>query len=284
MIFEVDPSLQTPDDLRIPEVLAAAKEEYAKSKTGLLATLPVSMSYVPVGQYISPETMETLLSSSERTDRVRQRDVARHRRFAEQPNELGHVEFIFDLGNWGVDFAADPSGKTKYGSMLQIMQYPFSRGSLHVKPKSQAGPESLSFNLNIDPQYFSGPHGEVDLEIAAHAHRFAEKIAAAQPLASIIRSQVHPRPSEVESESGLRDWLKRVMTTDWHPVGTCAMGGSAGIEGGVVDERLRVYGVKGLRVVDASVMPLQISAHLQATVYAIAEKAAHMILEDMVVE
>jgi choline dehydrogenase-like flavoprotein len=53
-----------------------------------------------------------------------------------------------------------------------------------------------------------------------------------------------------------------------------------GMEGGVVDERLRVYGVCGLRVVDASVMPLQISAHLQATIYAIAEKASEMIKED----
>lgn len=58
------------------------------------------------------------------------------------------------------------------------------------------------------------------------------------------------------------------------------MGGDRGIEAGVVDERLKVYGVKGLRVADASVMPMQISAHLQATVYAIAEKGAHMILED----
>lgn len=58
------------------------------------------------------------------------------------------------------------------------------------------------------------------------------------------------------------------------------MGGERGIEGGVVDERLRVYGVQRLRVVDASVMPLQISAHLQATVYAIAEKGSHMILQD----
>lgn len=58
------------------------------------------------------------------------------------------------------------------------------------------------------------------------------------------------------------------------------MGGDRGIAGGVVDEKLRVYGIEGLRVVDASIMPLQISAHLQATVYAIAEKGARMILED----
>lgn len=71
------------------------------------------------------------------------------------------------------------------------------------------------------------------------------------------------------------DWIGR------HPIGTCGMGGARGIEGGVVDSRLRVYGVSNLRVIDASVMPMQISAHLQATVYAIAEKGAHMILEDL---
>ena len=58
------------------------------------------------------------------------------------------------------------------------------------------------------------------------------------------------------------------------------MGGNQGIKAGVVDERLRVYGVQKLRVADASIMPLQIAAHLQATVYAIGEKASHMILED----
>jgi choline dehydrogenase-like flavoprotein len=67
---------------------------------------------------------------------------------------------------------------------------------------------------------------------------------------------------------------------DRHPIGTCGMGGDRGIAAGVVDERLRVYGVKALRVVDASIMPLQISAHLQATVYAIAENGASMVLED----
>jgi choline dehydrogenase-like flavoprotein len=56
--------------------------------------------------------------------------------------------------------------------------------------------------------------------------------------------------------------------------------GNQGIKACVVNERLRVYGVQKLRVADASIMHLQSSAHLQATVYAIAEKASHMILED----
>lgn len=62
------------------------------------------------------------------------------------------------------------------------------------------------------------------------------------------------------------------------------MGGNRGKDAGVIDARLRVYGVKGLRVADASIFPLPISAHIVATVYAIGEKAATMIIEDSGVE
>lgn len=58
------------------------------------------------------------------------------------------------------------------------------------------------------------------------------------------------------------------------------MGGHGGKEEGVVDSRLKVYGVKGLRIADASIFPLPISAHIMATVYAIGEKAASMIKQD----
>ena len=99
------------------------------------------------------------------------------------------------------------------------------------------------------------------------------------PLAGFIKGPAWPDSAELVDEE-LRRWVVDNTISDWHPVGSCAMGGSLAIEGGVVDERLRVHGVQGLRVVDASVMLLQISAKLQATVCAIAEKASEMIKED----
>ncbi|EAQ88639.1 hypothetical protein CHGG_05258 [Chaetomium globosum CBS 148.51] len=266
-VFEVNPSLANPDDLRLDSVLAAACEEYAETRTGPLTILPVSVSYVPAARYIRPDTLNMLLSSTaaDTSDSpTAERSRLIRRRFQSRSNMLGHVEFIFDLGNWGIDKPPLTSDGKKYGSLLQILQYPFSKGSVHIQPP--VGDSNPRPRLAIDPQYFGGREGHLDLEIALRAHRFAEKIWSAQPLASIIRAQVQPSLAETGTDEDLRSWLRRVATTDWHPVGTCAMGGSAGSAGGVVDERLRVYGVKGLRVVDASVMPLQISAHLQATV------------------
>lgn len=281
-VFEVDPSLRNPDDLQISSILAAAREEYAKTRTGLLTILPVSLAYIPAARYIQPDTLNMLLSSTATEtshNPMSQRDYFRRRRFESRSNELGHVEFIFDLGNWGIDKPPITLGGKRYASLLQILQYPFSRGSVHIQPPAINSNSTLP-RLAINPQYFGGKDGHLDLEIALSAHRFAEQISSAQPLASIIHKQVHPSLAETETDEDLRLWLRRNAVTDWHPVGTCAMGGDAGPAEGVVDERLRVYGVRGLRVIDASVMPLQISAHLQATVYAIAEKAAAMILED----
>jgi choline dehydrogenase-like flavoprotein len=111
-------------------------------------------------------------------------------------------------------------------------------------------------------------------------------ICSTPPLADMIVERVFPSaPTIGKNGDGATDedfstWVSDTTVTDWHPVGTCAMGGSRGKADGVVDDQLRVYGVRGLRVIDASIMPLQISAYLQATVYAIGEKGASMIIED----
>ncbi|KAL9036001.1 MAG: hypothetical protein Q9214_006329, partial [Letrouitia sp. 1 TL-2023] len=142
----------------------------------------------------------------------------------------------------------------------------------------------------IDPRYFVGPGGDVDLKTMIEGVRFADKICKTEPLKGMVLKRVFPEEEGEEEGDGFwEDWIRRTLMTDWHPVGTCGMmarapggGGDDAEEEGVVDGRLRVYGVKGLRVCDASVMPLQISAHLQATVYAIAEKGAEMMWEDWV--
>lgn len=189
------------------------------------------------------------------------------------------IECLFDVGNWSPYFKSVP-GK-KYGTMLTMLQLPLTKGSIHIPPKSLLGPSGIKDKPVIDPQYFAGGGGDVDFTIMVAAQRFADPIFCTSPLSSIIGTRAFPLATELhDAEEDFAGFVRDYTITDWHPIGTCGMGGSAGIAAGVVDERLRVYGVKGLRVVDASIMPLHIRSHPQATVYTIAEKAASMILED----
>ncbi|KAK8064548.1 hypothetical protein PG994_007186 [Apiospora phragmitis] len=283
MIFEVDPTLENPDDLKFSaDAKTAALDLYHKSQTGPLTVLPCSICYVPFQHFVPPETLAVAQATIARIDGYSSEERSiRSQRFGPQAR-VGQIEYIFDLGNWNPFFKPQPlSGK---------------KGSTHIKPATPTDTGSTGIRQSggvmgspaIDPQYYCGQHGELDLELMVHCARFAHKICDAQPLASIIRSRASPPAvasqstanGENNDDEAWRQWLRENTISDWHPVGTCAMGGRKGIEAGVVDARLRVYGVRRLRVVDASVMPLQISAHLQATVYAIAEKGSSMILED----
>lgn len=278
MIFEVDPLLPNPDDIKKDkDVAAAAREQYDREKTGPLNILPCSLCYVPLNHFVPAETLTGL---HDKVDSLTPFDADKKAILKQRLNgqaKLGQIEYLFDLGNWSPYFLGD-DGK-KYGTMLQMLQYPFSVGSIHIKP-TENGLVRAEDHPDIDPKYYGGAHGELDAEVMKQCVAFADKITRAEPLSSIIRAPASPSAETIGDESKLEQWIKENTIIDWHPVGTCGMGGRLGIQGGVVDERLRVYGVKGLRVIDASIMPLQISAHIQATVYAIAEKGAHMVLED----
>lgn len=289
-IFEVSPSLTTPEDIKgDPGRRETADDEYQVSQTGPWTILPCSIAYCPLSAFLAPKKLAQLEEQANKiaanTKRLRDQICARQFR----PNaRLGQVEYLFDLGNWS-PFFTGTKGK-KYGTMLQMLQYPFSRGSVHIPPRNEREATTAHESPVIHPQFYLGP-GEIDFEVMRLAQQFTDQICSTPPLADIIRSRVWPLTDDFE------DFVKNCTVTDWHrkfmaispmlhtrlthtAVGTCAMGGSEGKNAGVVDERLRVYGVRGLRVVDASIMPLQVSAHIQATVYMIAEKAASIILED----
>ncbi|KAK7914011.1 hypothetical protein PG985_011714 [Apiospora marii] len=281
MIFEVDPNLENPDDLKLDaDAKTAALDLYKKSQIGPLTVLPCSICYVPFQHFVPPEILTATKAKISQMRNYSPEECRIRTNNLDPQARAGQIEYIFDLGNWNPFFQPKPLSGKKYGTILQILQNPFSRGSIHIKPSTRSGQEhGILEPPAIDPQYYCGQHGELDLELMVHCARFANRICSTQPLASIIRSRASPAPfppakesEDKNDEEVWRKWLRENTISDWHPVGTCAMGGSRGIEGGVVDERLRVYGVQRLRVVDASVVPLQISAHLQATVYAIAEK------------
>ena len=95
-------------------------------------------------------------------------------------------------------------------------------------------------------------------------------------LEGIIDGELSPGP-DVVSDDEIMDWARAAGATCYHPVGTCKMGSDPM---GVVDDRLKVHGISGLRVADASIMPTLTSGNTNAPSIMIGEKAARMLIED----
>ena len=125
----------------------------------------------------------------------------------------------------------------------------------------------------IDPNYLSEPN---DLALAVAGVRWNLDILYASAFDDIRGEEIAPGAA-CRSDSEIEEFVRRTASTTWHPAGTCKMGGD---EMAVVDARLRVHGLQGLRVVDASIMPRIVSGNTHAPVVMIAEKAAEMIRED----
>lgn len=149
---------------------------------------------------------------------------------------------------------------------------PTSRGSVHAQgPAGQKGSEAPV----IRPNYLST---DDDLRVAADSIRLVRRIAAAPALQRYRPDEWLPGPA-FQTEEELRQAAGKIGTTIFHPVGTCAMGRDAD-SGAVVDARLRVHGLQGLRIADASIMPRITSGNTNSPTIMIAERAADMIREE----
>jgi choline dehydrogenase len=158
-----------------------------------------------------------------------------------------------------------PPPRDEHGfTIAVVLLQPRSAGALTLR---SADPLAAP---RIDPRYLSHPH---DLRALAAGVALARRVVAAPPFDRYRGEELEPGSASLEAPA-LEAWVRARCETLYHPVGTCAMGD--GPEA-VVDARLRVRGVDGLRVADASVMPTIIRGHPNAPAIMIAEKAAEMI-------
>ena len=144
---------------------------------------------------------------------------------------------------------------------------PTSRGRIRITSADPAVYPS------IQPNYLST---EEDCRVAVDAIKVARRIAEQAPLAEVITDEYVPG-REYQSDEQLLEAARRYSQTIYHPAGTCKMGHD---DLAVVDDRLRVHGLEGLRVVDASIMPIIVSGNTNAPTIMIAERAADMIKAD----
>jgi choline dehydrogenase len=147
------------------------------------------------------------------------------------------------------------------------LQRPNSRGELTLRSADPLEHPSL------DPRYFASDPSGRDLATLVEGVRISRRIAAAEPLASLIESEITPSV-EAQTEAEIADYVRGHCTTLYHPACTCRMGSDAMA---VTDPQLRVRGIDGLRVADASVFPKMVSGNTNAPTIMVAERCAAFI-------
>ncbi len=155
------------------------------------------------------------------------------------------------------------SGMTCYAHPMR----PESKGHVHIASADPRRPPAINFNFLSS---------SVDAELTVRAIRIARSIMTAPALAPLQLTEIAPGTSR-STDDEILDWVRQAAETTYHPVGTCKMGSDLMA---VVDPQLRVHGIDGLRVADASIMPTLTSGNTNAPSIMIGEKAADMILKN----
>ncbi|KAF6811309.1 choline dehydrogenase [Colletotrichum plurivorum] len=151
------------------------------------------------------------------------------------------------------------------GVMVIGLQHPYSRGSVKATSASTFDAPAADAGFLRNP---------LDVSLLVEGVKFTRTLTGTAAIKQLQPFEVVPG-ANVTSDDAISDFVRQQSSTLFHPVGTCKMGAKE--DGGVVDANLNVYGVKGLRIVDASIMPLVPATHIMTTVYAVAERAADII-------
>lgn len=278
--IETHDGIPTRDEvLRNPELQKAASLEYERNHTGRLSEgAAYSFAFTPLQMLETPsetqeliETVNNLVEEESSPSLKAQYGVIQ--RAIESSTEATATTFMLRTQR-NRDTDSFPKGTPSvvdgnYITVVAMLAHPFSRGSCHISSDCLRQPD-IKFN------YLSHP---LDAEILARHIRLIERLFQKPTFAAMSKPngkrlpRSFPQPiSSLEEAKGI---LPINSATNYHPCGTCSMMREE--LGGVVDERLRVYGTKNVRICDASVLPIIPRGNILTAVYAFAEKAAEMI-------
>ncbi|KAK3305419.1 uncharacterized protein B0T15DRAFT_196546 [Chaetomium strumarium] len=277
--FEVADGVPSGDVLRDSNVVQALVGMYQTTGgDGPMGQSLISVAYAPLvdgSGIVSDEAKKQLFAQHESKLITPEAQVVRN--LIESPKEAAFEYLLFPsqvlIPERPTSMAhyITPALPENYITIMTIINQPFSRGNVHITSADvKAAPQ-------WDPKYNDNP---LDFELLARAVQFVERIVdPSTPFGGILK-QGGKRLPELKADNldAAKEIVRQRQISVFHVSGSCAM--RPRDQGGVVDERLRVYGTKRLRVVDASVFPLEPVGNIQSVVYAVAERAADLIKED----
>ena len=185
------------------------------------------------------------------------------------PDEAKTPDIQFHVATLSADMAGGKVHPFSGMTMSVCQLRPESRGHIRIKSTDPFEPPEMQ------PNYLST---DLDRRTAVAGMKAARAIAAAPAMHPYIKREVKPGPDAAE-DAALLEFCRNNGATIFHPSGTCSMGRDPAA-GAVVDARLRVHGIDGLRVIDCSAMPTLVSGNTNAPAVMMAEKAVDMIRED----
>ncbi|WP_114389059.1 GMC family oxidoreductase [Notoacmeibacter marinus] len=189
--------------------------------------------------------------------------------FMRTNDQVATPDIQFHVQPWSADSPGEGVHPFSAFTMSVCQLRPESRGQIRL-----ASP-FVGDHPKIFPNYLAT---ETDRQTIVEGVKIARRIARHPPLDSKIATEFRPSPDiALDDFEGTLEWVRENSTTIYHPTGTCRMGRD---EKAVVDERLRVHGVTGLRVADCSIMPEIVSGNTNAPAIMIGEKASDLVLED----
>jgi choline dehydrogenase-like flavoprotein len=277
-----DHILTRDEAIRSPEMKKAAALEYERSRTGPLSQGGAySFAFTPLQVLESPTETQELTEMVERLVKEEgnlslQAQYSIIQKAVEDPGEATATTFMLRMQR-NRDLESLPKGTPSmvdgnFVTVVAMLAHPFSRGSCHISSNPSQQPV-IKFN------YLSHP---LDVEIFARHMRLIERLFQQPTFTAITKPdgkrlpRSHPFP--ITSLEDAKAILPINSATNYHPCGTCSM--MREDLGGVVDERLRVYGMENVRVCDASVLSIIPRGNILTAVYAYAEKAAEIICRE----
>lgn len=281
--FEVIDGIQTADPLMRgdSQAIQAAQVMYQTKQTGPFCIGGIgSHAYLPVLELVDPEGKQgqaDILASLPASSAAHGDSTKVHEQIMRQligsGNDGSGALFLFPAqdvthGNEATDDHGPVYQPGNFASIGCIQTHPLSKGRSHIS-SSETGAKP-----DIDPCYFSHP---LDLELMSRHLLMCLKIRDAAPISHYFKPDGKRNHDKafIRNLEDAKQYLVDAAKTAYHCCGTCSM--CPKDQGGVVDNKLIVWGTQNLRVVDASIFPLISRGNTMSTVYAVAEKAADLI-------